>query len=94
MEVSVEDQGVGMTREEVHNIFTPFHKSLNQRRIMGNGVGLSICKQICQKLDGDITAKSVQTKGSTFTFTMRVFLVTLAKHKILKSDVKQRLMSI
>ena len=37
---------------------------------LGHGVGLSICKQICRNLGGDITAKSRVNEGSTFTLTM------------------------
>ena len=39
---------------------------------MGNGVGLSICKMICESLDGDIKVVSLPTVGSYFTFTMKV----------------------
>ena len=39
---------------------------------MGNGVGLSICKMICESLDGDIQVASFPNTGSFFTFTMKV----------------------
>ena len=39
---------------------------------MGNGVGLSICKMICESLDGDIKVVSFPNTGSFFTFTMKV----------------------
>ena len=79
LEVSVEDEGVGLTKEEAQNVFTPFvrfpsqgHRIANQ---MGNGVGLSICKQICQQLEGDIAVESQPKKGTKFTFTMKVVLM-------------------
>ena len=66
-----------MDESEIQQIFTPFSKSHNLRRQLqhqlGTGVGLSICKQICQKLEGDITVKSLKGFGSEFKFTMQVF---------------------
>ena len=38
----------------------------------GNGLGLYICKQICEGLNGTISADSVSGLGSRFTFTMKV----------------------
>ena len=50
LEVSVEDQGLGLTQEEIKCIFEPFgtFKNRNNRTHQSNGVGLSICKQICE----------------------------------------------
>ena len=39
----------------------------------GNGIGLSICKQICEGLGGNIKAKSQRSGGCTFKFTMKVY---------------------
>jgi len=50
----------------------PESKSLNP---YGNGIGMSLCKQICQSLDGDICVESVLGSGSKFTFTMKVLKV-------------------
>ena len=44
---------------------------------MGNGVGLSICKMICESLDGDIKVASFPNFGSFFTFTMKMKEVSL-----------------
>ena len=51
LEVSVIDEGIGMTKDEANHVFTtsfktknPESKSLNP---YGNGIGLSFCKQIC-----------------------------------------------
>lgn len=41
----------------------------------GNGVGLSICKNLCEGLEGSIKVDSELGFGSTFTFTMRAFKV-------------------
>ena len=58
LSIKVIDQGIGVDSSEADNLFRPFWKSerkLNkQHNPRGNGLGLSICKQICQALEGDI----------------------------------------
>ena len=58
LQIKVADQGIGVHPSEVDNLFKPFWTSerrLNkQHNPRGNGLGLSICKQICQALEGDI----------------------------------------
>ena len=62
LEVSVIDYGIGMSKEEADHVFEPFSRSPNiQSRKLNpssNGVGLSICKKICQSLEGDIAVKA------------------------------------
>ena len=64
LEISVLDQGIGMTEEEVSQVFDAFE---------GRGIGLSICKQICRSLGGNISVTSRPNVGSRFKFTMQVF---------------------
>ena len=75
MQVKIIDQGIGIEKEHLATIFTPFQKSLSRGSILGNGVGLSICKQICEQLGGSISVKSEVNVGSTFTFTMLCHIV-------------------
>ena len=77
LEVSVTDEGIGMTEEECEKVFDgrlDNTRNLESKRLnpYGNGVGLPLCKEICCSLDGNITAQSVVGVGSKFTFTMRV----------------------
>ena len=39
----------------------------------GNGIGLYVCKKICESLDGTIHVNSIPDVGTRFTFTMKVF---------------------
>ena len=77
LEVYVLDQGIGMNQEELEHVFDPFWRSTDQRsqsmNSLGNGVGLSICKQICESLGGSISVLSKPGSGSQFRFTMKVF---------------------
>ena len=60
-----------MTVEEAQHVFDPFYRA--HKKVMGVGVGLSICKQICQRLSGDIQVLLRPTGGCEFAFTMEVF---------------------
>ena len=62
-----------MSPEKAAEIFKPF-STYATSNIRGNGVGLSICKKICEQMDGKIIVKSKKNEGSTFTFTMKAYL--------------------
>ena len=51
IEVTVQDQGLGMSKSEKEMVFEPYQRTKNKESSMlnrnGNGVGLSICKRIC-----------------------------------------------
>lgn len=58
--IKVRDTGVGISEEGQKNLFMNFarlqeHKNKNQR---GTGLGLSICKQIIEKMGGEVTVES------------------------------------
>ena len=75
LRVSVRDRGIGIAEQEQTKIFTPFFQTQNmQSRAMnpfGHGLGLNICKRICEKLEGDIKVHSKIRKGSKFTFSIK-----------------------
>ena len=65
-----------MTAEEALHVFDPFNNRPNHQKLLnplGVGVGLSICKQICESLGGDIKLFTKLNSGSNFVFTMAVY---------------------
>jgi len=73
VELSVQDQGIGMDRKEVGRIFEKFYrtKKAEQSGEMGTGIGLSIVKQIINEHGGTIHVESEPGKGSKFTLILR-----------------------
>jgi len=60
LRVDVIDRGIGMTPEQIGNVFKPFAQadSSTTRRFGGTGLGLAICRRLATLLGGDIDAKS------------------------------------
>ena len=56
---------------QLADVFKPVKRDENKpSQYVSNGVGLSICKKICEQLGGDISVSSAPNKGSEFRFTM------------------------
>jgi len=70
--VSVKDHGIGIPPEFNKAIFERFKQVVQDvsTKPEGSGLGLSICKKIIEKLDGNIWVESKEQKGSTFFFTL------------------------
>jgi two-component system sensor histidine kinase VicK len=73
--VYVKDTGVGISADKLDLIFERFYQvdSSSTRKYGGNGLGLSIVKDIIDKHKGKVWAESVPGKGSTFYFTVPYF---------------------
>ncbi len=71
--VSIDDNGMGMTKEQTKHIFDEFYKIDESRHDLGStGLGLAICKRIVEKHGGKIWAESPgPKKGTTFYFTIK-----------------------
>lgn len=62
----VKDTGVGMPKEVLDKLFTPFFTT----KPKGMGLGLSVCKKLVEAHGGTISVESEMGKGTTFTITI------------------------
>jgi signal transduction histidine kinase len=72
VEISVSDNGIGMTKETMAKLFK-LDANLTTRGTeneKGTGLGLFLCKEFIEKHGGKIWVESVSGKGSTFKFTL------------------------
>ncbi len=69
VQVSVTDQGTGITPEEQERIFERFYRidAARSRQTGGTGLGLSIVKHVVANHGGEVTVWSQAGQGSTFT---------------------------
>ena len=67
---SIEDNGCGISEEDMNHIFNRFYQSDSSRKDEGSGLGLALVKQIAELCGGTVEVKSVLGKGSRFTVTL------------------------
>jgi len=61
------DQGMGIARDDLAQLFTPFFRGANRQQAEGNGIGLSLTQKIVWLHQGSIAVESVQGQGSCFS---------------------------
>lgn len=72
VEISVKDQGIGISKEHLERVFERFFRvdRARSRSTGGSGLGLAIVKHIANDHGGEVTAWSLPGQGSTFTLRL------------------------
>ena len=69
--LEVEDNGIGIPKEDMPRIFERFYRVDKSRKGGGTGLGLAIVKHIVKIFNGEISIESELNKGSIFTVTIK-----------------------
>ncbi len=71
VQITVSDHGIGISAEDQRHIFEPFYRGseVKAAQIHGNGLGLSLVKNIVTAHNGRIRVESTEGQGSTFTLS-------------------------
>lgn len=71
-EIIISDDGIGMNEEEIQNLFIigKQKSKTGTAEEKGTGLGLILCKEMINKLNGQLKVKSTINCGSTFSFTL------------------------
>ncbi len=87
--ISVEDSGIGMSEGFMEKMFNPYEREEDVRvsKTQGTGLGLPIVKALAEKMQGNITVKSEEGKGSTFT--VRLLLKLAGSSEAGKPEVQE-----
>ena len=75
---SISDNGIGMTQDELHNLFQPFQQATEQTasHFGGTGLGLAISQHFCHMMGGHIEVFSEKGIGSTFLIEVPIVEMT------------------
>ena len=66
LQISIQDNGMGISQQDRDRIFQPFEQIAGSTQI-GTGLGLAICRRLTTLLEGDITLDSSLGGGAIFT---------------------------
>jgi len=74
--ISIKDTGRGLPEEDIHHLFTPFHRlGLEKTNIEGSGIGLALSAQLVELMEGEIGAHNNEGSGATVWFTLKQYSV-------------------
>ncbi|MGI9602968.1 MAG: sensor histidine kinase [Acidimicrobiales bacterium] len=75
--ITVSDNGIGFDEKYAHKIFTVFQRLHGRNQYEGSGIGLSVCRRIVERHEGQLSAHSVADDGATFVITVPAGLATM-----------------
>jgi signal transduction histidine kinase len=81
LRLAVHDEGLGISHAEQERVFEKFYRADPQlaRGVGGTGLGLYICRELVQRMGGEIELESEPGKGSTFTVELPVRAAAAAR---------------
>jgi len=74
IKILIEDNGIGISEEDLAHLFDPFHRGKNVNDISGTGLGMSIVKRYVELHKGTIEVKSKINSGTTVKLSIPILL--------------------
>lgn len=93
LQFSIQDSGIGINKEHLGKLFSPFSQAdaSTTRQYGGTGLGLSICKRLVDLMGGNIWVESVEGEGSEFFFTAWLNVEEKYKSQQILATAEERL---
>lgn len=78
-ELNIKDTGIGLTSDQINNLFKPYSQVSNyaHQDYLGTGIGLVIAKELVKLMHGEIEVTSTPGKGTTFSISFCCKIVNL-----------------
>lgn len=70
LNIIVQDSGIGIPEHKINNLFKPFTRAHSDFKYQGTGLGLSLCKQLCDLMGGGISLESKMNVGTTVALSI------------------------
>lgn len=87
VDISVQDNGIGMPDGVIGNLFHKFYRSHRSREtVSGTGIGLYISKAIVESHGGTISVRSEEGRGSIFTVSIPIYSTVADKLKAMDNS--------
>lgn len=85
----IKDTGIGIKKENIRRIFEEFNQEINghHRLFEGLGVGLTLAKEVIERMGGKISVQSEKGIGSEFSFTIPYRPAGSRKVRSIKADL-------
>jgi DNA-binding response OmpR family regulator/anti-sigma regulatory factor (Ser/Thr protein kinase) len=74
LKVRVYDTGIGISPQKIPHVFDRYYQEQKHiNHYLGTGIGLALCKEVTEQLDGKLYVESVVGEGSTFLWDIPLF---------------------